>query len=684
MKNTLEKRILMFAFLILTLTIAVNAALNIGEFRRDYREGVVLRCESLAVGLQKWVHKVLLRGGSLRESGEIAARCRQIVDTDPEIAYCLIVSPSGMPLYSTAASAAFGLGGRIVSTLSKTVSIRRFASMGKVYDISQPIYGAGGKLVGRVRIGFPDSILTRRTITVLQHSMAVLGIAFLVVFALVVLFVKRDLVAPIGRLCSVAKEIAGGNFKVSMPPMGTREFAELVSALGGMAASLQERDEKIHLGYQELEGANQQLQSSYENEARIGAELGRSREMYRSLLEEASDAIMVSDESDAVILINKAAESFFGITRDQVVGRNIFAVLELLQSEDLDKQYGMYQSVRHGETWEDEVRFVRPGDQQPVVGWVRCSAVVGKDGSRLVQSIIRDVTREREIKKNLAESARELQRLNRMKDSFLGVASHELKTPLTVIVGYGDLLLLEMGDRLDPAVKAMLQHISDAAERLSGIVRDMVDVSMLDNRRARLVLRPAAINDLVRTAATELDYFLSHRQQNIDLRLDANLPQISCDPDRMAQALTNLLGNAIKFTPDGGSLAVETRLRTYQRPVSALRPGASLSTSVTEDQPQPCVEIVIQDTGIGISKIDQRHIFEKFFEAGNIEEHSTGKVAFRSRGTGLGLSIVKGIVDMHGGEIWVESPGYDPENCPGSTFHLLLPLTQPADPLVTV
>jgi signal transduction histidine kinase len=91
------------------------------------------------------------------------------------------------------------------------------------------------------------------------------------------------------------------------------------------------------------------------------------------------------------------------------------------------------------------------------------------------------------------------------------------------------------------------------------------------------------------------------------------------------------------------------------------------------------IEIIISDTGIGIDKDDQRRIFDKFYEAGNIEEHSSGKVAFNTRGAGLGLSIAKGIIDMHGGQLWVESPGYDPQTCPGSSFIILLPIEQSQD-----
>ena len=90
------------------------------------------------------------------------------------------------------------------------------------------------------------------------------------------------------------------------------------------------------------------------------------------------------------------------------------------------------------------------------------------------------------------------------------------------------------------------------------------------------------------------------------------------------------------------------------------------------------MEIVIQDTGIGIADTDLAHIFDKFYEAGQIEEHFTAKVAFKGKGTGLGLTIARGIIELHGGRIWGESPGYDPQNCPGTTFHILLPLNMPA------
>ena len=682
MKNTLEKRILIFVFLVLGLTVAVNTALNIEGFRLDYRDGLVLRCQSVATELKTSIEKVLALGLPLDELEGINARCQEIVGSDPEISYCLIENTVGQPLYSSDPSFHFFVGVQFLKAVNDSTALLMTPQWGKVYDFSAPLFDASGQLAGRIRIGFPDTILQSRIEKAFQRSLVIFGAAFLVVFALVFLFTRRDLVGPIHRLCEVAKEIAGGNFRVVVPPMSTSDFSELGTALQEMALSLQERDEQITENYRELEETNRELQLSYERQEQIGTELGRSREMYRSLLEDASDAILVSDEEDRLVLLNKAAEFFFGVSRNTVHGNNIFSFWEKLKIENVETQYEMHQSILQGKFQEAEVRFIRPNDHSGLIGWAKGSPVIGRDGKRMVQMTFRDVTREREIKENLEKSTIELQRLNQMKDSFLGLASHELKTPLTVILGYTDLLLDDMGDQLSEEALPMLKHIGEAANRLSNIVRDMVDVSRLDNQCLKLRSRKIHINDVVRQALKEIEFFFSVRQQTHQLILGEDLPELVCDADRMVQVITNLVINSIKFTPDGGKITIVTRLvHSLRLPRGAGEEKEAPYREISSEG-QPYVEILIIDTGIGIDESDQIHIFDKFYEVGIIEEHFTGKVAFKGKGTGLGLTIVKGIVDMHGGEIWVESPGCDPHNCPGSTFHILLPVKQLNRPFI--
>jgi signal transduction histidine kinase len=323
-------------------------------------------------------------------------------------------------------------------------------------------------------------------------------------------------------------------------------------------------------------------------------------------------------------------------------------------------------------TVSDEMQFVTKGGAQLVA---RLHASCIRSGSeRLVQAIFRDVTKEREILENLEKSTNDLARLNRMKDSFLGLASHELKTPLTVIMGYTELLLTDTADKLDSTVLEMVKNIANASARLDNIVKDMVDVSLIDEKRLQLRLEDVNMNRLVEASVNELRFFLSMRKQEIVLQLDEAIPLIRGDSLRLMQLLSNVLGNAIKFTPDEGTITIATSAKYLLRSKQLAASDQQQRVVNIGKEHHLFVEVAVSDTGIGIDLEDQLRIFDKFFEVGNIEEHSSGKVAFKAKGAGLGLAIAKGIVDMHGGEIWVESPGYHPENTPGSTFHIILPL----------
>ena len=347
--------------------------------------------------------------------------------------------------------------------------------------------------------------------------------------------------------------------------------------------------------------------------------------------------------------------------------------LLLLGVENIPKIIHLFDDAVKGSHVVEEMPFINKKGE-PILGRIYASSIKSS-GEQLVQVIFRDVTRENEILKNLEKSAADLARLNKMKDSFLGLASHELKTPLTVIMGYAELISTDMADNLDKTVLEMVQNISNAAVRLDNIVKDMVDVSLIDEKKLQLKREDINLNRLVEDSINELRFFFSMRKQELVINLDESIPVIKGDLLRLMQLLSNILGNAIKFTPDGGKITIVTGVKYLLR-------------SKQSDHDQPVVnigrerhmhvEVSVSDTGIGIDREDQLRIFDKFYEVGNIEEHSSSKSAFKAKGAGLGLTIAKGIVEMHGGEIWVESQGHDSIRCLGSTFHILLPL----DPLV--
>jgi signal transduction histidine kinase len=257
--------------------------------------------------------------------------------------------------------------------------------------------------------------------------------------------------------------------------------------------------------------------------------------------------------------------------------------------------------------------------------------------------------------KELGAVQEELERLERTKSNFISVAAHELKTPLTLIEGY-TAMMRDTVQNLSPQASHFLQGIYSGIRRLRQIVDDMIDVSLIDTNMLKLNLQPVQLKTLFGLLKAELDATFQERKQTFEIRPFNGMNEwLIGDPERLYQAFRNVLLNAIKYTPDGGKITVDGRLL----------PGF--------------VEVTIADTGIGIAPEAQTLIFEKFTALGSAQLHSSGKTKFKGGGPGLGLPIARGIIEAHGGTIWVVSEGYDEEKCPGSTFHILLPLQSNAE-----
>jgi signal transduction histidine kinase len=262
------------------------------------------------------------------------------------------------------------------------------------------------------------------------------------------------------------------------------------------------------------------------------------------------------------------------------------------------------------------------------------------------------------ISGELGETQEKLERLDRNKSKFISVAAHELKTPLTLIEGYVSMIMDDVKKSGQPHMGGLLEGVNKGIERLHSIIDDMIDVSVIDNKLLTLNFQPLWISHLLNLLRHELKKPVTERRQTLEIvEFEGSDLMIYGDSERLYQALYNVASNAIKYTPDGGRITINGRLL----------PGF--------------VEITIADTGIGISPENQSLIFDKFGQLGTTNLHSSGKTKFKGGGPGLGLSIARGIVEAHGGTIWVESEGYDEVKLQGSTFHILLPIkTEPTNP----
>lgn len=259
-------------------------------------------------------------------------------------------------------------------------------------------------------------------------------------------------------------------------------------------------------------------------------------------------------------------------------------------------------------------------------------------------------TRVAHLTNEMEKVQKEMERVDKSKSAFISVAAHELKTPITLIEGYAsmmeDLLRAGKGVSLD----SLLAGMNTGIDRLRAIVDDMIDVSLIDNNLLKLNFQPMQIGQMLDALRKDVHEILAARGLTLDIReFEGSKQWIYVDHARIMQAIGNVLSNAIKFTPDGGTIAIDGRVL------------------------QGFIEVTVADTGIGISHDNQTRIFENFGQLGRVDLHSSGKTKFKGGGPGLGLPIARGILEVHGGSIWVESPGYDEQSCPGSVFHILIP-----------
>ena len=258
-----------------------------------------------------------------------------------------------------------------------------------------------------------------------------------------------------------------------------------------------------------------------------------------------------------------------------------------------------------------------------------------------------------EVFQELSQERYSLERLDKSKSDFISIAAHELKTPLTLIEGYSAMLreIVEQKNIFDEHIIQLIDGMDSGSRRLREIINDMIDVSLIDNDMLSLSYQPVWINKILDRIKIAVEPVILIRQLKLDVhRFKHDDRMIFSDGERIFQALYNVISNAIKFTPDGGRIVVDGNI--YDE----------------------FLELLIIDNGIGIDPEHQKEIFEKFQPISDTALHTSGKEKFMGGGPGLGLPIAKGIIEAHGGRIWVESDGYDEVQCPGSTFHILLPM----------
>jgi two-component system phosphate regulon sensor histidine kinase PhoR len=375
-----------------------------------------------------------------------------------------------------------------------------------------------------------------------------------------------------------------------------------------------------------------QLQKEIDSEITNSEELKKEnkrviqeRERIDNIIRYMAEGLVVVDAKGKIVMLNPVAQRLLGIKKDAIgvpLSKTVKDehLLSLVKNIMPDKEGGI----------QKDVELLSPDESTRKV--LRTSSAVVEDyNGRTVGmvTILNDITRQKEIEK--------------MKTDFVANVSHELRTPLSTIQQNIALLIEGLPGALNETQMKFLSITQNNIKRLKRLISDLLDSAAIEAGKFKLKISKVDINEIINNVVT----FLSRWAKTKDISMQTDLPPgsevLEMDKDRIEQVLTNLISNAVKFTPEGGKILISSIVR-----------------EPTEQIPQGAIEISVRDSGPGIAPGDIERIFEKFERAGAVSPGVGG--------TGLGLSICKEILRMHGGRIWVESKLTE-----GSEFSFLLP-----------
>ncbi len=437
-------------------------------------------------------------------------------------------------------------------------------------------------VIGVARVGLPltkvdNSIDRLSTVMILATSIASL-LAILAAW-----LVAKVTTGSIKEVTSAARNMASGQLEQKIRVVSKDESGQLARAFNEMALNLREM---------------------------LGT-ISEERNKMETVLSNMMDGVIMTDDEGAIILLNPAAERLFSLTKEKVVRHFL---IEAVHDHEVDEIFGscLKTAQQQSALLESGKRFLR----------VMAAPIQDVRGAGLAGALL------------VFQDLTELRRLQTIRQGFVANISHELRTPLASIKAAAE--TLQEGAINDRQVTSdFLARIQGEVDQMTQLVRELGELSRIETGERELELSQVSLGQLVGDVVARLGPQAERKGVTLLTHLSFDLPDSHIDAAQTQQALTNIVHNAIKFTPAGGKVTVSTHLQ-----------GDSISVSVA-------------DTGIGIATDDLPHVFERFYKADKSRS---------SEGTGLGLAIAKHIIQAHGGSIWAESV-----EGKGSTFTFTLP-----------
>jgi two-component system phosphate regulon sensor histidine kinase PhoR len=448
-----------------------------------------------------------------------------------------------------------------------------------------------GRVIGVLRLALPLSAVTTSYATLHQVMLAGGAVALVAAFG-IGLFVAGRVTRPVVEMQSIARQMSQGNFLVRAPARSTDEIGTLGRSLNVLATRLREKIEDVE-----------------QEQAKVTA-----------ILDGMVEGVIAVDDHERIVLMNERARAIFNLGAVRTERK---AFLEVIRNAELHELFRASRGESAGALVQREISLTAPAGRVLQVHGVPLLLTGGETG---VVIVLHDVT--------------ELRRLEQVRTEFVANVSHELRTPLTAIHGYVETLL---GGALEEPgnAKKFLEIVYRQTERLGRLINDLTDLSNIELGKVSLRLAPTTLEEVFDSVLAVIEPRARRGEVTLGAKIPPGMPRVKADHDRLAQILINLVDNAVKYTPGGGTVSVR-----------ALETGRGT------------VEVSVEDTGVGIPSSDLPRITERFYRVDKARSRELG-------GTGLGLAIVKHLVLAHGGELQIES-----EVGRGTTARFTLPVAE--------
>lgn len=435
----------------------------------------------------------------------------------------------------------------------------------------------------------------------IQRNILVMVISLVVLILALMYLLTKSVIDPIKLLSASVTQIGKGYEGVRTRITSKDELGDLSGSFNMMAQSLESSHKMLEAKIREVTG---------------------DLEKFKLAVQGASDHIIITDTDGTIVYANKAAEETTGYSKEEMLGNR-----PSLWGKQMPQEFyrRMWRTIKEDkQSFHGEITNRRKNGRL-YIAESHISPIFNEQGDLYgFVGVERDITRQKEIDKSKTE--------------FVSIASHQLRTPLTIINWYVEMLTSPDSD-LSEKQRQYLDEVTRASKRMIELVNALLNVSRIDMGTFMVDVQPLVFSDAMEEVLKDLVPQITEKQLTITRRYDSTLPKISADPKLLRMVFQNLLTNAVKYTPEKGSIQVGLKKETDQ------------------------ILITVTDTGLGIPAEQQSKIFEKFFRADNARTKEPD-------GNGLGLYIIKSLIEHSNGKIWFESV----EN-KGTTFYVTLPLT---------